>query len=69
MIKEPYIVKQGEEYRLRIANNLYSSPCQCKQSVDFKNNIHFHHSSQGFWNPRGNVETFIVNKKLNYPNG
>ena len=63
---EPIIVKQGEQYRLKIANNLYASPCQCKKTVEWTKTIHFHHLSQGEWNPKGEMRTYLVEKDKEY---
>jgi hypothetical protein len=82
MNQEPYIVRykiskleangfyDGNEeyvYRLKVANNLYSAPCQCKQRVEWANNVHFHHTAQGEWNPKGEMRTYIVDKEKEYP--
>ena len=69
MNQEPYIVKFGTQYRLKIANNLYSSPCQCKQRVEWTKAVHFHHTSQGVWNPKGEMRTYLVEKDKEYQEG
>lgn len=64
MGQEPYIIKQGNEYRLKIGKNLVASPCHCTRTKG----IHFHHNGQGDWNPKGKMENYIVDETKDYPN-
>jgi hypothetical protein len=68
-MQEPYIIKFGDKYSLKIANNLYASPCQCKQRVEWAKTVHFHHLSQGAWNPKGEMRTYLVEKDKEYTEG